>query len=266
MRKINTYYITQILQTFASGANEPILARGINMAGEHQEMVVKLMDGHRMNPQAAARELTASLMAEEMRINTPTPMLAEITNQTVDLAFGTSNFARLDNSLGLNFATSYLQDIDIWTKTSSLSPEMYASALKIFHFDMLIQNPDRTFEKGKPNLFTIGKEQYVIDHELAFSFVQPLIGRPVTKPYEFDHYDLDMIQNHVLYKQLSKKVLDYTVLDQSLDGLDSDFWSSVRTNLPTTWVTKELSIIEQHVKSVKQNHSTFVSNIKNLLS
>jgi hypothetical protein len=266
MRIINTYYTTQILQTFTSGANEPILAKGINMAGDHEEMVIKLMDGHRMDPQAAARELTASLMAEELSINTPVPMLADITNQSADLANGTYNYSRLNNSKGLNFATSYLLDIDIWTKNSILSQDMYDEALKVFHFDMLIQNPDRTFEKGKPNLFTIGKELYVIDHELAFSFTRPLIGRAPTHPYEFSAYDVDMIQNHVLYKHLSKKSLNYTVLDQSLDRLNSDFWTSVRTNLPQTWVTNELAMIENHIEAVRQNHSTFVSNIKNLLS
>ena len=181
---LHKFYLTNYIQTLGSGTNKPILVRAVNDAGFKDDVVVKLMDSERMNPTAAMKELVGSLLAAELNLNTPIPYLSEITKEFINSQLGQPEYTRLQNSEGINFSTKNIRGLVEFGPFEDLAASLRNEALKIFYFDLLIQNPDRTILHGKPNLFTTGSDLWVLDHEIAFSFLGPLIGRPPTEPWD----------------------------------------------------------------------------------
>jgi len=131
---------------------------------------------------------------------------------------------------------------------------------------LVIQNPDRTIKNGKPNLFTSGKSFWILDHEIAFSFLFPIIGRPKTNPWELTDFDKNMIENHVLYKKLKGKSLNFDILDNYLDSLNEDFWLNLSRIAPSEWVSEDFDKIAEHVSSIRENQSLFINQVKLILS
>lgn len=152
--KLDQYFPTNYIQTLGTGTNKPILVRAINrFLGNKDDIVIKLMDSERMGPNAAMKELAASFIALELGLNTPTPCLAEINDIFINSQLGNSEYTRVKNSVGLNFATKNIVGLEQFGPFDILNQNLYDEALKIFYFDLMIQNPDRTTVHGKPNLF-----------------------------------------------------------------------------------------------------------------
>ncbi len=63
-----------------------------------------------------------------------------------------------------------------WPVDHSIPAAMWQTAVDIFAFDALIQNPDRRY--SNPNLFTKGDRVYIYDHEMAFSSLLDVLPTP----------------------------------------------------------------------------------------
>lgn len=70
---------------------------------------------------------------------------------------------------GLNFGTRYLTGYRTWLRGQSIPASLRNTALELFAFNALIQNPDRG--AGRPNLLSGNGRIIAIDHDAAFSFV-----------------------------------------------------------------------------------------------
>jgi len=143
---------------------------------------------------------------------------------------------------------------------------LYDQALKIFYFDLLIQNPDRTTVHGKPNLFTTGLDLWVLDHELAFSFLDLIVGRLPTEPWEFNDSDRNMIEHHILFNQLKGKKLDFSILDGFLDPINDTFWVDLGKIIPKEWLNLDFDNISKHINAIRENQTLFINQIKMRLS
>jgi len=264
--KLEHYFPTNYIQTLSTGANKPILTRAVNrFSGIKEDIVVKLMDSERMGPNAAMKEITASFIAMKLGLKTPTPYICEINDLFINSRSGTTDYVRIKNSKGLNFATKNIVGLEQFGPHDILDSKLYPEALKIFSFDLMIQNPDRTTVHGKPNLFTTGHDLWILDHELAFNFLIPLIGRTATNPWEFSPDDKNMIENHILFKKLKKKRLDFSLLDNFLDKINDTFWLNLIKIVPNKWLDDDFKKIKNHINSIKENQESFVNQIKVLL-
>jgi len=252
-------------KTLESGTNKPVVCRAVNHEGNKEDIVIKLLSGERMDFNAFQREYLASRLAGHLLINTPEPYVAVITDVFVESQQGEPQYLNLQVSKGKNFSTKYIQGLELVGPVDKLRKQQLNDALKIFAFDIMIQNPDRTVVFGKPNLFTTGSDLWVLDHEIAFSFLVPLIGRPATDPWIIHPIDMQMIQNHVLYSKLKGKNLDFSILDNFLDKINDDFWENVENNLPIEWKSVEFEQIKTHITAIKNNQNDFVNQIKSIL-
>jgi len=52
---IETYFPTNFIQTFGTGANQPILTRAVSLEGVKDDIVIKLMSSNRMSNYAALK-------------------------------------------------------------------------------------------------------------------------------------------------------------------------------------------------------------------
>ena len=255
-----------IVRTFGTGANQPVLMRGVTRHGEKEDIVVKLMASERMDPGRSMRELVAAMLARRIGLNVPEPCLTIIDEGAVSLGKTESMRERLQDSLGINFSCVHVKNLFPWAVADELPTRMRGNALKVFVFDLLIQNVDRTKGAGgKPNLFTVEGEFYVLDHELSFSFLDMLI--PSSTPWRFTQHDIGhFIRNHVLYGSLKRKNLDFSALENMLEPLDDSFWSEIQLLLPSDWPAAQADKIKQHINSVKLNFVLFLKQIKQILS
>jgi len=254
-------------ETLESGTNKPVLCRAVDGDGNKEDVVIKLIAGERMNEIAFLKEFVASKLAHRIGLKTPEPYIAIVSQDFIDSQVGENHYESLNTSRGKNYSTKYIPGLETIGQFDKLHRKQRADSLKIFAFDLAIQNPDRTKKVyGKPNLFTTGTDLWVLDHEIAFSFLVPLIGRPNTNPWVIHANDMQMVENHVLYDKLKSKKLDFTILEGFLDNIDDEFWNIVVAELPLEWASVELQKIRTHITAVKDNQEEFIQQIKAILS
>ena len=138
------------------------------------QFVVKLRGGLERRERGLSYELYASLLASHFDIQCPRPAVVLIERDLAEvIAEELSGDARraqiIRDSIGLNFGSQFLVNLMVWLVDKYVPSIMQAAAIKIFAFDALIQNPDRTF--NNPNLGSRSDDLFIFDHELAFSFL-----------------------------------------------------------------------------------------------
>lgn len=223
------------------------------------DIVVKLNGGMDFGTRGAVFELVGSLMASQLGIECPRPLLVWLSPEflSVTAARVPTKAHLLEKSTGWNFGSEMLKDAAIWLETAPISPGMLADALKIFSFDGLTQNADRC--NGNPNLMTRGDKLCVIDHECAFSFLSSIL--PSSKPWTMGAGDY--MERHALRVGLRESNVDWSTLHDNLNGLTSDFFDSIGDILPTEWNgTGDLVTIKQHVLSVVEHFESFETELQ----
>jgi len=263
---LNQFHPLVFIKVFPTGTNKPVLCIAADSYGNKKDIVIKLSSGERMDNLAFLKEFLASRLAKELGLKTPEPIVAIIEQSFINTQVGKSHFRSLNESLGTNYATEYIRGLEQVSKIDKLNKYQIDDALRIFVFDLIIQNTDRTTVHGKPNLFTTGIDLWVLDHELAFSFLVPIIGRPMTEPWKIHARDMFMIQNHVIYGKIHKKKLDFSILDEFLTSIDEGFWSKIEAELPSKWKSPYFEKIKTHINAIKDNWLEFLNQVKTLLS
>ena len=109
---------------------------------------------------------------------------------------------KVRKSVGLNFGCELLTGVSTWLVGRTIPEAMWESAVHVFAFDALIQNPDRRYDN--PNLLTRADDMFVYDHEAAFSFL--LDVRPSSTPWMLDREAY--LREHVFFKRLRSKPID----------------------------------------------------------
>ena len=186
---ISTLQATTFHRFMANGRTSPALCSCEDSVGNVVgDYLVKLRGGMERGAIALASELVASRLASYFAISVPEPALVHIEADFAQQVVGTepSHAKLMQASIGLNFGSRYLTHGVTWPVDKSIPEAMWTSAVSIFAFDALIQNPDRKFRN--PNLLGRGDELFLFDHELAFSFIEALF--PQAEPWRLAQFDL----------------------------------------------------------------------------
>jgi hypothetical protein len=149
---------------------------------------------------------------------------------------------------------------------TSLPYTQQEEALKIFIFDMLVQNADRGHQRA--NLNTNGKEFKIFDHELAFSFLG-LIGKGTNESWRINEngLDKDLVFKHLFHRYLKgSKALPIDNLVESINSLDQEFWKRAEKLIPPQWMSNNFQKIKQHIQSIVENLNNFKIEIRRILS
>lgn len=263
---VKVYYPTNYIKTLGTGTNKPILVHAVDKDGNRDEMVVKLLESERMDKHANLRELVATLIAQKLDINIPAAAIISINNDFVQTLYGQNVHERVHKSMGINFGSTYLEDLQQISVYDDLKKTQTKDALKIFYFDMMIQNADRTIIGGKPNLFYKNGTLWILDHELAFTFLFPIIGRASTEPWIINESDKNMVENHILYSKLKNKIRDFSSLEDILVPLTSEFWRETESDIPVEWMVEDYNKIKDHINAIIDNSPAFLKQIITLLS
>ena len=268
------YYLPHIyalspLGEASSGTTAPVLIRGMDEKthDESGEYFLKPIAAERMSANASMFELLAGFMAKHLEINVADPVLINISREFAELCRGKPFFKKIEKSIGINFGSkNFGGGFLTWLPETSLPYTQQEEALKIFIFDMLVQNADRGHQRA--NLNTNGKELKIFDHELAFSFIG-LIGKGATEPWRIyeNGLDKDFVFRHLFYKHLKgNQALPIDNLVELIKSLDKAFWQKAEILIPQPWMSSNFQKIKEHTQGIVDNLNNFKIEIRRILS
>jgi hypothetical protein len=247
-----------------SGRTSPALCGCEDMAGRPAgDFVVKLGGGSERGVTALVCEFVASRLASHFGVPAPEAALVGIYPEFAELvaAAQPAYSQRMRRSVGLNFGSRQLNDVMTWPVDKAIPAVMWPTAVSIFAFDALIQNPDRRFSPN-PNLFSRGDKIYVYDHELAFSFIEDIL--PAEAPWRLDRNNY--LTEHVFFRRLRGKDIDLTSFTALLGALPDAPLGAILADVPAEWNNGSVSKIYNHLCAVARQSTFFADEIQRRLA
>lgn len=196
MAILDKYEAITFLKPMERGMTKPFLVSAIpDGGGEAVELVVKPRAGYADRQDAIYKELFSTVLARELGVFTPQPVIVNIPE---GLEFGAADYpdsqAIIELSYGLNYATVFLgSDWKTWTNganPSSLDQDMLQRS---FCFDGLVQNADRRMDN--PNLMWKGDQLATLDFDRAFFYGGKVIKEVIP---------MLQVEQHVLCKHVNR--------------------------------------------------------------
>ncbi|MES2995730.1 MAG: HipA family kinase [Verrucomicrobiota bacterium] len=219
--KLRRFIALQFRRPMERGINSPFLAIGeTDGGGERVPLVVKSRAGFKNRPEAMLREIFGLLLARELGLFTPEPVLVKIPAGLDLAAADFPEYAGLiRDSVGWNIATVHLGDgWKPWihgTPPRSIPSGILESA---FVFDAMIQNSDR--EPDNPNLLWRENEMALLDFDKAFAFLKT--DEKETQPWRRALVRQNL-PRHCLFSHLPK-VADRPILGTDLWDAFEEWW------------------------------------------
>lgn len=252
----------QFSKVFNTGSTEPILIHGVDQNGNRGQYVVKCIKATRMSPSASNFELLGTWIGRELGFNTVEPVLVNISHEFVQTFAGQPGYTNALKSIGKNYGCVYEPAYMEVVTGAAFSKELTTQLLQIYAFDMFISNADRRITK--PNLLTDGENILLLDHELAFSFVNLLFAKNST-PWKLNHSDFEMAKGHYLYPYLKGAEHDFTEFVERFLVLNDEFWANVHKFIPKEWQSDQIEQIRVYLKSITDNRQIFSDQLTQTL-
>jgi hypothetical protein len=171
--KLRQFDAVQFRGKMERGLNRPFKAIGkLRDGGDRELLVVKSRAGYADRPEAILRELFSLLLARELGLKAPEPVLV---NLQPGFEFGAADYpdsaALIRESFGWNLATVHLgEGWKQWMQGSLPRSISEQSIVGAYAFDAMVQNSDREVEN--PNLLWRGEELALLDFDRAFAFLR----------------------------------------------------------------------------------------------
>jgi hypothetical protein len=260
------YHLKQVIAleptgTTQGGANKPLFITAWNEAQNTTEsFVLKYRGAERMNERSSARELIAAFLAMELEIAVPEPAIVHVEAIFLSFLVNHAEYSKIVKSKGINFGSqTILGTVDLKPNVF-LTPIHLKQALRIFIFDIMIQNADRNVQK--PNMFLSNNRFYVIDHEIAFGFIDTFSFFRSPNPWTFNEIDVQSFKKHFFYPQLCKNNrIDLEEAFKPFEKLNDHFWEKLVTFVPTEWITPEITAIKNHIHQIIEHLPAFKKEI-----
>lgn len=132
-----------------------------------------------------------------------------------------------------------------------LSQEEVEQATLIYGFDLLVQNPDRRWDR--PNCALLAGSLIAFDFERCFSFLLPIIGG-LASPWEVSRHGI--AANHLFHSVLKARAPSWTPLIDRLRALPVERLDQLASALPGAWQS-EAARVREHVTEVIMNLHEF---------
>lgn len=268
MRFTNDDYVlpraiaTDFVQCLQSGSTEPMQVLCVEENTQRKRSFVVKPKGHERNTNAAScKELIGAWIAMEMGIKVFEPALVDISQDFVDLLAGNIHQNVFSLSIGVNFATKFIEGA---MPVMGLPLGVTEQALQILSFDMSLDNADRRVEK--PNMLMVDEELTIFDHELCFSFIELLAFLRNNSPWNLEGSQNDLLKRHFLYDKLRGQRYNFSPPTEKLDLINDRFWEKVREYLPVQWHVNEIMSYIEHLTRMRDNRLEFANALTAAMS
>ena len=240
-----------------NGRTQPLVVECIGPQPTGQKrcsFVVKALNRPETTQNSLGFEVIGNSLAHKLGVNTPTPALIQISE-----AFVEANSQReLGLVPGFGAGCEYLKPgFAPLTQIMSLNELEMSQARRIYAFDLLTQNPDRTLAGGgRPNCALFQRDLVAFDFEMCFSFIHSL--SVVGEAWEVSKHGI--YRNHIFYSALRREkkgwALDFSGFMTDLRALNIEEFVQNMRELPDNWIAY-LTKIEAHLYEIVQNTDAF---------
>jgi len=247
-----------------SGRTKPALFGCEDEQGDPAgEFVVKFKGGLEAGVKGLTCELLSSLIADHLGIPSPAPALIKVDVAIADLIPRSDADVGevIRKSAGLNFGSRVLVGgFRTWPVDKPIPLTLRQTAVELFAFDALVQNPDRRYMN--PNLLWRDDEIFAIDHDAAFSFLLD-IGKPAD-PWNLE--TLNFLEQHVFFRGLKGEETNIDRFTGALEAMTDERISDMAETVPPEWRNQHLTRILGHLESVREHARDFAEQIKRRLA
>jgi hypothetical protein len=212
-------------------------------------------------------EVFGNLIARELGINTPEPALIHLSPEFVGVVAPHLKNSGIQLTAGLAAGCEYLAPgLSPVLPGTFLNDDELDQAIRIFGFDLLTQNPDRTRQKadgngnGSVNCASRSGTLVAFDFELCFSFLFSFGIQP--KPWQVSK--LPFFQSHIFRQSLQSRTLDFTDFFSRLKSLSSGRLDVLSSDLPEPWRGRASDACE-HILQVVKKASQFEVELRRCL-
>ena len=250
---LETWDAIRLERVNRSGRTKPLIVEcsKINPAtatSERREFLVKAIGLPEIREQSLFCEITGNWLARELGVNTPTPVLVRLSDDFTGVINQVLRGEGITLKTGIGAGCEYIKGgFTGFSSTSTITTEEISQAILIYGFDILLQNPDR--RPDKPNLGFLGDRLIAFDFELAFSFLQPVIGLTCA-PWEVAQNGLG--PRHLFAKQLSSQELDWKPLLHALEQVKIAQLDLLAELLPASW-SGYMPQMKTHLINLQEN-------------
>lgn len=245
-----TYDATRFVKVLESGRTRPVLLEceladdnGVSVGS----FVVKAADLPEVEEYGLFAETLGYLVAAELDIETPTPVLCRLSDEFVAAVNPVLRSHGLSLQTGIGFGSEHLgTGLVSASAEKHLDAEQTAAALKIFCYDLLIQNLDRT--ERNPNCLIKNGRIIAFDFNVAFSFLL-LIGH-ADEPWEVSKHLSE--NRHLFYRALKGKSHDFKPFINRVASLSQERIDEILKAIPFgngRWNDR----IREHFRSIVEN-------------
>jgi hypothetical protein len=206
-------------------------------------------------------EILGAKLAAHFELPSPKPALIILEQALADLIAGIepSKADLIRQSVGLNFGTEAATGFMTWPVDKRVPEALMQTAVDIFAFDALIQNPDR--RHGNPNLLSKGDSFLIFDHEVAFSFLLEIF--PSATPWRLDRQQY--LSEHVFYRQLRAQEIDLSAFTGCLSRLTNAVFEEILADIPAEWNNTNGPRIGEHLFAVRDHAEEFAEEVRRFL-
>jgi hypothetical protein len=197
---LRRFTAVQFRRPMERGLNRPFLVLAQpDDGGERCVVVVKSRAGYADRPDAMLKELFSLLLARELGLTAPAPVLVELQEGFEWAAADFPDHAELiRQSIGWNVGTIHLGDgWKPWIQGSAPRSIPAVALETAYAFDAMVQNSDRMADN--PNLLWRGSELALLDFDKAFGFLR-ILGQD-GKPWR-NALDRQTLARHCLHGHL----------------------------------------------------------------
>lgn len=261
MSKVKTLSAVRYEKKMTSGRNSPCVFACENAGNSDSEEFVVKLKGSSASATGLMFELLATQMAQFLDIPVPEAAIIEIEYSLAEAISDTDIAAFLKKSVGKNFGSKFLScGFCTWPKGKAVPGMIRQTALEIFTYDAMIQNPDRTVDN--PNILYDGEYIYTIDYELGFSFINAIDRQ---KPWEVT--ELTFMKKHLFYSELKGKEVNLNRFAGAVESLEGEVIREMIANIPSEWRSIEsCEKITEHILAIRNNLAKFILEIRRLLT
>lgn len=220
-----------------------------------------------------ASEIIAGYLANHFKIPVPEFCLVEITEafaKSVHKIEGISDriLSTINQNIGgYNFGSKVINNTRSVLHEEKYTPDQIEMASRIFAFDALIYNADRT--RKAPNIFSVENSFIIFDHEKSFNFIS-------RNPIEISE-DLDFrspngdsfMHDHIFFQSLKDYDNNFSNFIEMLEGLENAIISESIGQLPyiiRNEFKEKITTIETHLKFVRESTNIFRFNLMKVLA
>ena len=260
--KIQTFEAYEFNRELPSGRTKPCVVTCSGAGHETSEHVVKLKSAVNFNETGLTCELVSALLAKKLGLCVPDPSLILISTEFAESISVPHISSVMKASIGLNFGSALVTGgSSTWPVDKPLTLLLEEKASEIVAFDAMIQNPDRRTDK--PNVLSKSQEIYIIDHEMAFSFLHT-IGSAHPQPYTPEAFSW-FLRRHLFYGYFRGKDLKLDRFIAAIRLTSEDDIAQIFDTIPNAWKNDATPKIRAHLLKILKEPSKFIDSVRRVI-